>query len=182
MLFLPYDKRYIRCHPLAASFVDNDLDVYNLRIKSTRRVNIKCSICDNIINGTIVNLIRQTTQCNNHKKRESKSQRYIGTIPSFVSNAIRAGILMEVESEKLVELIASMEPICKENDSTRIAKEYIKEVALFDPVKLSDNCFWGNDTSTRINKERYKHHKKPKHENGYNDVRLPCKIQVKGMK
>lgn len=82
---------------------------------------------------------------------------YTGNIAKEISTPIRAGLLLKLDHNKLVDLIASLSPMWNEQSSRDNAELYIKEISRYGKEQLANNCFWGNDTSVRINKERYKH-------------------------
>lgn len=162
MNFFPYDERYIRCHPLNAAIVQGQPMKENVLIHSHLKIHIKCSICQSIMKGSIISLIRQTNKCNQHKKRASNTLKYNGTIVKAVSTPIRAGILMDVDRGKLLELITLLSPVCDKPNPEEVAQMYFDEVAQYSRVQLADNCFWGNDSASRVTKERYQRPKKEK--------------------
>jgi hypothetical protein len=101
-------------------------------------------------------LYRQTLLCSNHKKNGRVHVHYAGEIPIEISRPIRAGILLDVNRHHLVELITTLLSITDAEDPKSLSEKYITEVALFDRVRLADNCFWGDDSASRVKKDRYK--------------------------
>ena len=110
MSMFPYEENRLRCHPLAAAIVDKQA-IQNLTIKSTVQLKVKCSRCNEVFTGRVFNLIHQTNQCSAHKDELSKKKSgYNGHIPSRISRPIRAGLLLGVERDRLVDLIVSLQP------------------------------------------------------------------------
>ena len=109
-------------------------------------------------------------RCEEHalKMRRSNRPRYNGTIPVNICRPIRAGLLQGVDHVRLVELIASMEPVEEHNQITT-AEAHINEIASHTRLDLQDNGFWWDDTASRITGERYKPQaQKPKNTSGSN--------------
>lgn len=109
-----------------------------------------------------MNLIYHTNQCKNHKKRSKYKPKYTGHIDKVITQPIRAGILMSVDQDKLIDLISSLLPITKESEHRETVKKYIEEISQYDAIHLANNSFWGHDSSSRVTKERYQHPKKNK--------------------
>lgn len=98
--------------------------------------------------GQVLNLIVHTNQCNAYviENRKANRPKYQGLIPSQLSRPIRAGPLLHVDRERLVGLIASLEPLRSEepDDAPRAerAAQLIDEIrAVHANVQLADNCF-----------------------------------------
>lgn len=94
-------------------------------------------------------------QCSNHKKRRRHLVRYSGPLPTSITLPIRAGLLLQVEQSKLIELIASLVPANIEENNITFAETHINTISKYSYAELADNCFWGNDSCSRVNKERY---------------------------
>ena len=73
-----------------------------------------------------------------------------------LSRPIRAGILMGVNHDNLVELIASLLSVNESVNPQSLSEQYIAEITEYDRVHLADNCFWGDDSASRVKKDRYK--------------------------
>lgn len=161
MSFLPYDANLLRCHPLVASIQNTNKDISNVRTKSHLFVDIKCSKCNTIFHGRVASLVLQTNQCKDHKKEFSKYRaKYVGNIPKSITQPIRCCLLNNVDMRQCLDLIKCMSPICTEEDPDSVAQAYINEIATFNKIDLADNCFWGDDSASRVTKERYKRPKK----------------------
>lgn len=91
---------------------------------------------------------------------EGACPRYIGSICKDISKPIRAGLLLDVDKDKLVDLIASLSPVCNEISPKAVAQIQIDEIRQYDNIQLLNNCFWGNDSESRVNKERYNYPKR----------------------
>lgn len=163
-LLFPYDATMLRCHPMAAFIAPKDKEhLQSTKYKSRKVLHFRCCICQHEFNGICWNISRQMMICKNHKKRGARVVRYKGNIPSSVSLPIRAGILLDIPNEKIVDLIMSLEHL--QSKDNKLAESYIEEVSTYSKIQLADNCFWGDDSASRITKERYKRPKKKQKKN-----------------
>ena len=162
MDFFPYDRRRLRCHPLAVAVVDKQA-IQNLTIKSTVQLKVKCSRCSEEFKGRVFHLINQTNQCSAHKDKLSKKKSgYNGHIPSRISRPIRAGLLLGVERDRLVELVMSLQSDVSESSDTESRKEQADQMIRdvrekHTDVQLADNCYWGDKSTVRKNGSQYRH-------------------------
>ena len=153
-MFFPYDATLLRCHPMAALITSSVSNT--LRCKSRMKVSYQCALCGNELVGRCCDLHRQTLLCSNHKTHGRVHFHYAGDIPMKLSRPIRAGILMGVNHDNLVELIASLLSVNESVNPQSLSEQYIAEITEYDRVYLADNCFWGDDSASRVKKDRYK--------------------------
>lgn len=174
VMFFPYDARKLRCHPNAAAITSEYSS--ELTLGSMKRVTYKCAQCGSSLNTRVDLLCYQTMLCKNHnKKTYGRRERYNGVIAKEATIAIRAGLLLLVDQEKLIDVIASFDTMSTETDPRSVAMKYIAELAEYSSVQLADNCFWGNDSAFRVTKERYKRSTKKQKMDAYDE--LPSNIE-----
>lgn len=149
------------CLPLAAFVIPTSKAMDMIKICSATYVAYRCVFCSAENKGLCKDLRRQSMICRFHKINKGGNQkRYSGSIPSHISRPIRAGLLRNIDNGQLAEFVASLDPICYDTDPISVARKYISDISQFDTLRLADNCFWGDDSASRVKKERYQQKKK----------------------
>lgn len=152
MDFLPYNRTLLRCHPMFSFLTDTSNITNETPFVSRKTVKYKCPMCNGECMAKCMDLCRQTLLCEKHPKNRGRSRRvYNGSIPYNVSFMIRASLLRQISIETIRNLIKSTDTKL----DLLVVDGYIGEMKTYDDVVLADNCFWGNGSDSRINKERY---------------------------
>ena len=102
-----------------------------------------------------------------HRKRA----RYTGNVPKPLLRPIRAGILQAIDTDALIILIATLEPIVSDSagaadpaaSAAAAARAHVVSIVAdnYTRVQLLDSVFWGDDTTTRKDGRRYVHPPRP---------------------
>ena len=83
---------------------------------------------------------------------EKLTDKYNGPIPYHVSHPIRAGLLLGVKRDHLLNLVRSLDPVKQAPNPIDLANKYIESIAKYDRVILADNCFWSDGSSSSRSK------------------------------
>ena len=142
MSFFPYTCCALRCHPAAAVIQDNEL-IGGLTISAHVKVEWLCVVCDRKQSTFVFNLIRSSCRCSEHSKQLHNRHRkkFTGTLPLQLTCPIRAGLLLNVDREALINLITTMLPVTEVANRHQTAAEYVEEVSQCDRMHLVDNTF-----------------------------------------
>ena len=184
MSFFPYDARFLRCHPNGAAV--RNVQHRKLRVSSMEHIDFVCAMCTNILQNKRVSAMRQHTMlCEVHRKysKGAASTKYNGTFSLKLTDAVRAGLLSNVDRSSLEMLVVSLLCDREHDNKLEMAKQCVNEIAMYDVPTLANNCFWGRDFSWRATTERYirppskttkthKRHKVPQDE----DIAMPSVI------
>jgi hypothetical protein len=151
MQFFPYDPRALRCHPMSAFVCTKQKINKYLTIDSNEKLVFRCSVCSMQYTRTPNKARHESLICKVHSRTmyEKLTDKYNGPIPYHVSHPIRAGLLLGVNRDHLLNLIKSLDPVKHTPNPTTMAKQYIDTIARYDRALLADNCFWGPSSPPR---------------------------------
>ena len=150
----PYDRKLLRCHPFWIQ-VRSPITNADIHTSSHKTLSWVCCECDEIFNGAPKSVTVSMCRCKTHwtPYKKKNRQRYCGSIPRHITNAIRTGLLQAIEADVLTDLVASL--IGKDNQET-LAQTYIEEVSHYSSQQLLDSGFWWEDSYQHKDGSRYK--------------------------
>lgn len=170
---LPYNRMLVRCDPLFSMLNVDEAQEPCLSIGSHRLTSWRCSVCDSKFQATVKNMYVSRGRCPEHSRQMKGPHRakYGGDVPRALLRPIRAGILQSIDTDVLIALIATLEPLPSKATGAddpaaalTMARLHVESIVTGNHtrVQLLDSVFWGDVQSNRADGHVYVRSQHPK--------------------